>query len=228
MRSTIDVRLEQLLSRAQLENPEVRRLKQQVARDQEAAHLARLAYWPDFTLGFEWMQMDPRGAFKPRINPMTGLRPASPQLSEDGSDNWAITFGFNVPLWTERIEAGIREAEQKLSASRREQVSTQNTVSFRVQDALARVRSFREIANLFATAIIPQAEQAYIVSRTNYMAGTSDFQYVIDNWQRWLFFRIQYYRTLSEVERSVADLEQAIGVSIVEVEKRDGDPVVSP
>ena len=51
------------------------------------------------------------------------------------------------------------------------------------------------------------------------MAGTSDFQYVIDNWQRWLFFRIQYYRTLGEVERSMADLEQAVGVSIVEASK---------
>jgi outer membrane protein TolC len=212
----IDVRLDQLLSRALIENPELRRLKRQVARDQQAARLARLAYWPDFTLGFEWMQMDPRGAFKPRINPATGVRPAAPQISEDGSDNWAITFGLNVPLWIERIEAGIREAEQTLSASRRTQVSVQNTVTFKVQDALARVRSLRDIANLYATSIVPQAQQAYEVSREAYIAGTSDFQYVIDNWQKWLFFRIEYYRTLGDLERSVADLEQAVGVSIVE------------
>jgi outer membrane protein TolC len=212
----IDVRLDQLLSRALIENPELRRLKRQVARDQQAARLARLAYWPDFTLGFEWMQMDPRGAFKPRINPATGVRPAAPQISEDGSDNWAITFGLNVPLWIERIEAGIREAEQTLSASRRRQVSVRNTVTFKVQDALARVRSLRDIANLYATSIVPQAQQAYEVSREAYIAGTSDFQYVIDNWQKWLFFRIEYYRTLGDLERSVADLEQAVGISIVE------------
>ena len=214
-----DVRLEQLLARALLENPELRRSKQQVARDEQAVRLARLAYWPDFTLGFEWMQMDPRGAFNPRRNPTTGVRPGSPQLSEDGSDNWAITFGFNVPLWIERIEGGIREAEQRLSASRREQVSMQNTVTFRVQDALARVRSLRDIANLYATSIVPQAQQAYEVSRAGYIAGTSDFQYVIDNWQKWLFFRIEYYRTLGDLERSVADLEQAVGISIVEAGK---------
>ena len=215
----MDARLDQLLSRALIENPELRRSKRQIARDEQAVRLARLAYWPDFTLGFEWMQMDPRGAFKPRINPMTGVRPASPQISEDGSDNWAITFGFNVPLWFERIEAGVREAEQKLSASRREQVSVQNTVTFKVQDALARVRSLRDIANLYATSIVPQAQQAYQVSRAGYIADTSDFQYVIDNWQKWLFFRVEYYRTLGDLERSVADLEQAVGISIVEAER---------
>jgi outer membrane protein TolC len=219
----LEMRLDHLLALAFKANPELKVLERQIARDEQSVKLSKLEYWPDFTIGLEWMQMDPRGAFRPPVNPQTGMRPRVPQMSEDGSDNWAILFGFNIPLWFEKIEAGIREARQRLAASRRQHASMRNTVTFRVEDALARVRSFRDIATLFATAIIPQAEQAYIVSRTNYMAGTSDFQYVIDNWQRWLFFRIQYYRTLGEVERSVADLEQAVGVSIVEAEERAGD-----
>ena len=101
-------------------------------------------------------------------------------------------------------------------------------VTFKVQDALARVRSFREIANLFATTIIPQAEQAYEVSRAGYVAGTSDFQFVIDNWQKWLLFRIQYYRTLAELERSVADLEQVIGISLVNAQEQARSPASEP
>ncbi len=223
----LELRLDQLLAFALRENPELRVLERQIARDEQSVKLSKLEYWPDFTIGLEWMQMDPRGAFRPPVNPQTGMRPRVPQMSEDGSDNWAITFGFNVPLWFEKIEAGIREARQKLAASRRQHASMKNSVTFRVEDALARVRSFRDIATLFATAIIPQAEQAYIVSRTNYMAGTSDFQYVIDNWQRWLFFRIRYYHALGEVERSVADLEQAVGISIVEAEEGADDPGIS-
>lgn len=212
----VDLRLRELLARAFENNPELQRLHRQIARDEQGVQLARLEYWPDFTLGFEWMQMDPRGAFRPPINPQTGRRPRVSQLSEDGSDNWAITFGLNLPIWFERIEAGIREAEHKLSASRLQHTSVKNLVAFRVQDALARVESFRDIAQLFATSIIPQAEQAYQVSRAGYIAGTSDFQYVIDNWQKWLLFRIQYYQTLGELERSVADLEQVAGVSIID------------
>jgi hypothetical protein len=40
--------------------------------------------------------------------------------------------------------------------------------------------------------------------------------YVIDNWRKWLVFTIQYYRSLGELERSVADLEQALGLSLTE------------
>ncbi|MCZ6683914.1 MAG: TolC family protein [Planctomycetota bacterium] len=224
----VALQVDQLLRFAAQTNPELKRLKRQIARDEHGVGLAKLAYWPDFTIGFEWMQMDPRAAFRPPVNPQTGMRPRTPQMSEDGSDNWAITFGFNIPLWFEKIEAGIREARHKLSASRHQLTSVRNLVTFKVQDALARVRSFREIANLFATTIIPQAEQAYEVSRAGYVAGTSDFQFVIDNWQKWLLFRIQYYRTLAELERSVADLEQVVGISLVNAQDQARSPASEP
>jgi len=64
------------------------------------------------------------------------------------------------------------------------------------------------------------------VSREEYVAGTSDFQFVIDNWQKWLFFRIEYYRTLADLERSVADLEETVGVSIIEARAEAPAPTV--
>jgi len=208
----VEMRLDHLLAFALEANPGLKLLERQIARDEQGVKLAKLAYWPEFTIGMEWMQMDPRGAFRPPVNPQTGTRPRVPQKNKDNSDNWAIQIHFNEPQ----------------AASRQKHASMENTVTFKVEDALARVRSSRDIAHLFATAIIPQAQQAYVVSRTNYMAGTSDFQYVIDNWQRWLFFRIRYYDALGEVERSVADLEQAIGVSIVEAQQRTEDRAPGP
>lgn len=214
----LDPRLHELLSHAYQRNPEIQRFERQIERDEQSLHLARLEYWPDFTVGFEWIQMDPRAAFRPPVNPQTGMRPRVSQMSEDGSDNWAITFGLNLPIWIERIEGGIREARERLSASRRQLHTAKNRITYQVEDALARIHSQRDIAQLYSTAIIPQAEQAYQVSREGYVAGTSDFQFVIDNWQKWLFFRIEYYRTLADLERSVADLEKAVGVSIIEAQ----------
>jgi len=143
------------------------------------------------------------------------MRPRVPQLGEDGSDNWALTLAINLPIWFEKIEASIREARHQSAASRRALAAAKNRVMYRVQDALERVAAQRDLAELFATTIIPQAEQAYDVSRAGYIAGTSDFQHVIDNWQKWLMFRIQLYRALGELERSIADLEQAVGVSVM-------------
>ncbi len=79
-------------------------------------------------------------------------------------------------------------------------------------------RLAKELAAIFKNTIIPQAQQTYQVSQASYIAGRSDFLYVIDNWQKWLVFTIQYHRAIGELERSVAELEQAIGMSLAEVD----------
>lgn len=214
----LDANLGELLAKAAEVNPELARLRHQIDRDKEAVALARLAYWPDLNLGFEWMSMQPRDAFVPPINPATGKRPKVSQMSEEGTDNWGIMIGINVPIWFEKIEAGIREAKRTLAASNHAYASAKNMVQFRVADALTNVQAQRELAELFDGSIIPQAQQAYQVSRTGYSAGRSDFQYVIDNWQKWLMFTIQYHRAIGALERSVADLEAAIGLSLSELE----------
>ena len=65
----VDATLDTLLATAAKTNPELARFERQIERDREAVELARLAYWPDFTLGFEWMSMEPRDAFEPPRNP---------------------------------------------------------------------------------------------------------------------------------------------------------------
>lgn len=214
----VDTKLEELFANGVEVNPELKQFERQIERDREAVKLARLAWWPDFTVGFEWMLMEPREAFQPPPNPMTGQRPVVSKMSEEGTDNWAITFGFNVPIWFDKIEAGIREASRKLAATMQEYTSARNMVYFRIDDALTRVQAQRELAAIFRDTIIPQAQQAYEVSRAAYTAGTSDFLFVIDNWQKWLTFTIQYHRALGELERSVADLEQAVGLSLNDIE----------
>lgn len=214
----VDVTVDHLLALAEDANPDLHRFREQIARDREAVKLAALGWWPDFTLGAEWIYMEGREAFHPPPNPQTGMPAPVNRMSESGSDNWAITFGFNVPIWAERIQGGIEEARRRVLASQHQYVAERNRVFFEIEDALARVRAQKELAVLFRDTIIPQARQAYEVSRAAYTAGTSDFLFVIDNWQKWLTFTIQYHRALGELERSIADLEQAVGLNLGEME----------
>lgn len=215
---SVDVQMDALFAAAAEHNPDLQRLKQQLERDRQNVELAKLAYWPDFTLGFEWMDMRPREAFVPPPNPQTGMVPPVNRMSEDGSDNWAITLSVNIPLWIEKIEAGIREANSRRMATQHEFVAAKTRANFEIEDAPARVPAQSEMAAIFKDTIIPQAQQAYEVSRASYSAGASDFLFVIDNWQKWLMFTIQYHRALGELERSVADLAAAIGLSLSEAE----------
>lgn len=215
--------VEHLFAAAEERNPELQRLRDQIERDREKVHLATLQYWPDFKVGLQWMPMEPRQAFRPPPNPQTGMPGPVNHASESGSDNWAITFGFNLPIWSQRIEAAIREARESLQASQHQYASERNRVYFEIEDALARVRAQQDLAVLFRDTIIPESQQAYEVSRADYTSGTTGFLFVIDNWQKWLTFTIQYHRALSELERSIADLEQAVGSSLREAGHNDHD-----
>ncbi|MCO6438195.1 MAG: TolC family protein [Phycisphaerae bacterium] len=214
---SIEPTVDHLLVLAGNANPDLDRLRQQIERDREATKLAKLQWWPDFTVGLEWIYMEGRTAFRPPPNPMTGVPAPVNRMSESGSDNWAITFGFNIPIWAERIRGGIEEARRRMLASQHQYASERNSVFYNIEDALARIRAQRELALLFRDTIIPQAQQAYEVSRASYTAGTTSFLFVIDNWQKWLTFTIQYHRALGQLEQGVADLEQAVGLSLGEV-----------
>ena len=222
--ATIELQLERLLAVAVHENPQLERLAERVERQREALALAHLAWWPDLTLGLEWIQVDPRGAFEPPPNPQTGMRPPTPQMSESGSDNWAITLSVNLPIWTQRIRAGIREARRRLAAAQHELQAARDRVEFAVEDAYLRVREQQELVAIFESTIIPQAQQTYEVSQAAYTAGRTDFLTVIDNWYKWLVYNIQYHRAVGELLRSLADLEESLGVSLMESERDDGTP----
>lgn len=216
---SVDIKLDNLIRAAADRNPDLQMLTQQIERDRQNVELARLAYWPDITVGFEWMYMRPRPAFEPPRDTATGKRPPVNRMSEEGTDSWAIMFGADLPIWFEKIEAGIREARSQLLASQHEYAAAKNRVSYEIEDALSRVRAQQELAHIFKDTIIPQAQQTYEVSRASYSAGANDFLVVIDNWQKWLMFRTLYHRALGELEQSVADLEQALGASLAETEE---------
>jgi len=220
----IDLAVARLVEHAGRTNPQLAGLRHAIERDRQAVELARLAYWPELTVGFEWITMAPRTAFKPPINPQTRQRPPAPMLSEEASDNWAITASVNLPIWWDKIEGGIREARRRLAAMEQRYVSMQDTVAYQIEEALTRVKAQRELADVFASTIIPQAKQAYEVSLAGYSAGTNDFQATIDNWQKWLMFTIQYHRAIGELERAVADLEEAVGLSLVDAAGGETEP----
>ncbi len=222
----VDMQLDTLLQQGCKANPELRRLEHQIERDRQSRRLASLGYWPEFTVGVEWMAMEPRkdpDAGRPQqamamqngmMMPMTMMPMRERPMSEEAKDMFAVMAEINLPIWVQKTDAQIKEAEYNLGASIDQYNASKNMVSFRIQDALSRVRAQRELVVILRDTIIPQAKQTFELSRTSYTAGTSDFLTLINNWQNWLRFSIQYHRALGELERSIADLEQEIGTSL--------------
>lgn len=206
--------VERLIALASEHNPTLAMLRQQLAADRARIELARLGYWPDLTLGFEWSHVEGRGAFIPPVNPMTGQRPPINRKSEVGDDNWAITVQMNLPIWSQRIEAAKREARQRLHETESALRDRENRVAFRIMDAWSRVEAQQHTLRVLDTELIPQSRQTYEVTLTAYQSGSATFITLIDNWRRWLDFELMRHRETVDLESAVADLQREVGLQL--------------
>ncbi|MEM7558960.1 MAG: TolC family protein, partial [Planctomycetota bacterium] len=76
-------------------NPVLRGLAMEIARDREKHHLACLQKYPDFSLAANWLMVSDNNALSPVAT---------------GNDNFGFTVGVTLPVWREKIRAGIAEA----------------------------------------------------------------------------------------------------------------------
>jgi outer membrane protein TolC len=194
------LRSKKLLRQAEANNPQVARVRERIEKSRAKRKLANLNRWPDLTVSANYNAVQD-----------DGLSPVA-----TGEDAWWLGFGINIPLWQEKLDAAEREAlEGRLQASAALK-ETQNTVAFRVQDALTRFRTQQDQVALFKGTILPQAEQTVRASMSSYRAGDEDFLTVINNWQKLLQFEIAYHKTLAQLKQDLADLRQQVGQPVIQ------------
>ncbi len=195
---TTNLKLDEVLAAADQSNPEMARIHERIEGYRQRRALARLNRWPDLTLVFSYNLVSSDG-----LSPVT-----------NGDDQWWIGAGINLPIWASRLNAAEFEAARGMLQSISELDSVTNQVAFRVQDALTRVESQQRQVILFRDVIIPQARQAVDVSLSGYRAGKLDFLTLVDNWRKLFEFQVVYHLNLAELERSFADLQEAVGRSL--------------
>lgn len=199
--SRVDWKLSQAMERAVVSSPRLARVQDQIKRDLEAIKLARLDYYPDLTAGFLYTFISPSGLSK----------------VANGEDAWDLAFGFNLPIWWQRLRAGVLEGNAQVLASMEEYTELRNLIFFQLQDTLVKIDTQYRQAVLSRDLVIPRAWQAVEVSTSAYRAGSLDFTTLIDNWRKWLDSSLAYDRALAGLEQRFADLQQLIGVRVPRV-----------
>lgn len=199
----VDWKLPEAMERAVAFNPQLARLREQVDRDLEAIRLARLEYYPDLRFGFAYSFIG------------GGISPVA-----TGDDNWSLPLVLNLPIWWQRLRAGVLEANARTLSSVEQFEELRNLVSFGLQDTLVKIDTQYRQALLFRDLIVPRARQAVEVSTAAYQAGEVEFTALIENWDNWLEFSLAYYNALARLEQRFADLQQLVGIRI----PRSSDP----
>lgn len=95
-------RLEKLYQIAIASRPELQGRMQAILREQDKTELANLQYYPDVTLGLNWWIVSDDDALSLRAN---------------GRDNIGLYLSMNLPVWKDKLSAGVREAQARRAES---------------------------------------------------------------------------------------------------------------
>jgi cobalt-zinc-cadmium efflux system outer membrane protein len=175
------------------DRPELKAAELDVQRSEQSRALAKRQYYPDFNVAFQRFQ------------------------NYQANDGFGAYVAMSIPFafWTKpKYDAGVQEAEAAVSVAQAQQHTLENMTRFQINDLLAKLRATDQVATLYRTTILPQAEQSLEATRAGYRAGKAGFLDLIDTQRAWRGFQLEYFKTLVDRQYRLAELEQVVGVTL--------------
>lgn len=187
--------LDELHKIAQSSRQELLAANLYIERAEYEKSLAQFDYLPDFTFGFDYIQVGKGHTTMPN----------------DGDDAWMGTVAINVPVWFDKLGAQLKEKKAALEASKNNYQNVENSVTYEVEDLYYKITTYKDIISLYKTALIPQTEQSFEAARTGYEAAEVDFLNWLDAERVLLQTRLAYYKAIVDYQKSIAYLERVVG-----------------
>lgn len=191
-------------------SPELHAQLSAIEKDRRSVCLAELESYPDLTYGFNWISTSTDG-----ISPV-----------RNGNDAFMLTLGMNLPVYGNRIDAGVREAQTRALANAKKYDRLKDEKMESVADLFAKIKNQQENLRLFRNDIIPKQELTLEQSVEDYQVGKVDFLQMIENWRQLLRFHITEKRFETDLQQSLAALARQIGS--FELSESVTQPVLQP
>jgi len=191
---------QQLLEWMANSNPELRALEFEIAKSRTKIDLAKKDYYPDITFGVDFIDTDDAiGAMSP---------------SDSGNDPIIAMFSINLPIWREKLDAGLREARYQHRAAVRGKTQKLNTLNAQLKLVLYWFRDGDRKIDLYRDTLLPKAVESVKANEASFRAGGSTFLDLIDAQRVMLAFELAHERALSNRAQKLAELEMLVGKEI--------------
>ena len=190
----------QLLDSLERTSPELKALAHEVSRSRRGIELARKDYFPDVTVGVDYIQTAPS---------TNGRHPA-----DDGKDPVVAMVSVNLPIWREKLAAGLREARHRYHAAVLRKRRKTNSLGVELKLVLFGYRDAERKAKLFRDTLLPKAGQSLKTTQVAFQTGKASFNDVIDAQRILLEFQLARERALSNKAQRLAELEMLTGREI--------------
>lgn len=192
--------LVELINLAVQNRQEIKEMESLISKSKHGKRLAWLQNIPDVNVGFEY----------------SAVGSGSTTDEMDGDDQWMFPLRINIPLWQNRNMAQVQEAQKQIESNQAKLLAAKNTTFYEVKDAYYRFDSAMKIAELYETAIIPQAKLALSSDQAGYESGKTDFLNLLDSERVYLNAKLSHIRVLTEALKSYADIIRAAGLDLKE------------
>ena len=129
----------------------------------------------------------------------------------NGRDNLSISFGTTLPIWREKINAGIREASHRTSSTTRRLEAERDELYGKIRRLLAQADALNEQRDIYEERIIPRTEDTLKLSIADYRGKRTDFFTLIETYRELLMFETQLARIDATLAGTVAQIERTVG-----------------
>lgn len=195
--TNVPEQLDSLLQLAEQCSPELRSIAWEIQRDRQKQKLACLQKYPDLQLGLNYAIIsDDINAISPVAN---------------GHDNISFTLGTTLPIWREKIDAGIREAAHRTSSSTERLQAERDAIQGKLRRLLAQADALVEQHKIYTERIIPRTEDTLKLSIADYRGKRTDFYTLIETYRELLMFETQLARLESTLAGTLAQIERTVG-----------------
>ncbi|MBI5595436.1 MAG: TolC family protein [Elusimicrobia bacterium] len=175
------------LQLAAAERPRLRGAILEAQRAEAESSLARAELLPRFML-----------QYRRRRAPMTG------------STHDAVA-GVSLPLWFWGPASKVREADARRSASRAEADAARLETAAGVRTTHGHWAAAVRLAEVYRTALLPQAEAALRTAEAAYQSDRGGFLDLLDAQRSFLDLTLEYERTRAEAQVHRGELEDMVG-----------------
>lgn len=183
-------------------NPELRALSFDVAAATAAKERAEKEFYPDFSIGFDYIATD---------------EARSPNVRGSGNDPIAAAFSMTLPIQRGKYKAGVRASEARIAGRRAQRDQYLNKLEAGTVSALFRLRDARRQIDLYQTTLLPKANESLAATQRAYSTGSLSFADLIDAQRILLVFELAEARAIADHNLARTTLEELIGESLAPV-----------
>ncbi len=177
------------------DRPLLAAIKDRIFAARSRLDLAKKGYEPDFKVGAIY-------GYREGQNPGRGAR----------SDLVSLVFSMNLPVYGKTKQSkAIDQRLDELTTVRWSLAAHQKQIEAEISEALAGYRQLSEQVVLFKTGIIPQAKQTVASMLSGYQVNKVDFLNLVQAQLTLYNFEIQYWKTFSEANMTLARLAHVVG-----------------